>query len=469
MNKKFPDVETRLMPETEKLADRIQSYLDKNNEDGLRRLLAKSNFADIADVFERVFQPEQRLRCFPLLETPLAAQVLTSLEHIHQLECLSSISPQLSSQVLRLMASDDAVDLLQELQLEDARKILDAMPFDPETRSLHHLMREEPDSAAGLMSTNFIAMPVESTVAGALEQIRHAQEKDFLYYIYLIDSNEELVGVVSLKKLILALPEVPLNQLASFDIKSVLLTFDQELVANLFRKYYNLLAMPVVDSQNHLRGIVTLDDVVDIIDEESSQDIYLASGINIEQVDEKNLLTGSVFKAVRARLPWLMVTMVGQLFASSIIASYREVMTLAVISVSFMPLLSGLSGNMGAQSETISVRGLAMNMIDDSNIMDKIKREFKIGLITGLFFGATVGLYALIVFHHGLLALFLFFSIVSALCLSSFLGMVLPYSFQKFLKQDPAGVGGPLITTLLDILTFSLYLFVLKHFLNQMF
>jgi magnesium transporter len=318
------------------------------------------------------------------------------------------------------------------------------------------------------MSTDFISISIEETVGAALALIKRAEEKDFIYYCYLVDSQEKLLGVVSLKQLILHDESVPLQRIAIFDVKSILTTFDQELVANLFRKYYNLLAMPVVDQEDVLRGIITLDDIVDVIDEESSEDFYSASGINLEQIDEKNLLTGPVINAVKARLPWLSVTLVGQFFAASIIASFQHTISTSVIAISFMPLLSGLSGNMGTQSETIAVRGLALDLVNDETIKEKFIRELKVAIITGLLLGLSVAVLAFVEYHHLELTLLLFVAIVISLCLAATLGILLPYSYQKFFKQDPAGVGGPFITTLLDILTFTTYLYIVTIFMQRM-
>lgn len=455
-------------PAVNNLDAKIKRYLALRNGPALRRLLAKHNFADLAEVMENKLSSEELVTCFQLLTLPQAALVLTSLSQERQVQCLSALPPFFSSEILRFMPSDDAVDILQELDTEQSQKILEEMPFDVETRKIHYLLMEAPDTAAGIMSTDYLQVGVESTVADALDQVKQAEEKDFIYYCYVVNAQNELLGVVSLKQLILQPPETPLQQVARFDIKFVQTTDDQEAVANLFRKYYNLLAIPVVDNNHVLRGIITLDDIIDIIDEETSEDIYLASGINLEQMDEKNLLTGPVVNAVKARMPWLMVTLVGQFFAATIIASFQHTIASAVIAISFMPLLSGLSGNMGTQSETITVRGLALKLIEPENFNKKLARELKVAVITGLGFASIVGLFSYIQYRHGLLSILLFFAIILSLCLSASLGMILPYGFQKYFKRDPAGVGGPMITTMLDILTFSVYLYVITLFLDKM-
>jgi magnesium transporter len=448
--------------------DKVKQFLQQRNHNALRRMLARSNFADIADLLENTLTEGEAVQCFQVMNMGQAAQVLVSLSEDRQQACLSSLPALMSSQILRVMAVDDAVDILQDLDLTQTQRILEEMPFDHETRALHHLLLEEPDTAAGIMSMDFVAIPVSSSVGEAMQRIRAADNRFFIYYIYLLDNHQTLVGVVGLKRLLHHTEATPLSDIATFDVKSILIHFDQELVANVFRKYYNLLAMPVVDEYNHLRGIITLDDIVDVIEEESSEDIYRGSGINVEAIDEKHLLTGPVIDAVKARLPWLCVTLVGQLVAANIISSYHETVSAATIAISYMPMLSGLSGNMGTQSETIAVRGLALNLITNDNFMDKLRRELGVSLITGITFSTAAFLLTFLQYQHLLLSSLLACSVMIILCLASSLGIFLPYAYQKYFKQDPAGVGGPFITTLLDILTFTAYLSLVTALIKYM-
>jgi magnesium transporter len=447
---------------------KVKKLLAFRNASALRRLLSRHNFADVAEVFENFLEEDEVAICFPYLNIDQAAQVLTSVSEERQKICLSALSPNVSSQIVRLMAADDAVDLLQELEPAESKKILGEMPLDLETRTIHNLLMEEPDSAGGIMSTDFIQTSVDGTVGDALRLIKDADEKDFVYYCYLVNTDEKLVGVVSLKQLIIHDESELLSKIAIFDVKSLLLTYDQEFVATVFRKYYNLLAMPVIDDQEILQGIITLDDVVDVIDEETSEDFYRASGITMEEIDEKHLLTGPMIGAVKARLPWLCITLVGQFVAAAIIASYSHTVQKAVIAISFMPLLTGLSGNMGTQSESISVRGLALSLINDQTIRSLMFRELKVALTMGTFLAISFSILSFLQYQHIELTLLLYCAITINLCLAGSLGLFIPYAYRKYVKQDPAGVGGPFITTLMDMLTFSTYLYVVTQFIDKM-
>jgi magnesium transporter len=450
------------------LADKIRRYLQQKNTSALRRLLTRQNFADIAEVMENALTQEEAVACFQCLNIGLAGQVLASVNEELQQLCLSSLPTVMGSQILRRMPTDDAVDILQEMNTAESRRILEEMPFDTDTRMLHHLMLEEPDTAGGIMSTDFIRVSVEATVGEAMRLIRQAEEKDFIYYCYLVDTEHRLVGVLSLKRLLIHDEETPLSRIAEFDVKSLLIHYDQALVANVFRKYYNLLAMPVTDADNVLRGVVTLDDIIDVIEEQTSEGIYRASGINLEEMDERGLLIGPEFRAFRARFPWLSITMGGQFLASTIIAHFSHTVATAVVAISFMPLLTGLSGNMGTQSETITVRGLALEIIRDDNIGRMLLRELRVAGITASFFALAVGILSFFIYHKWQLSALLGAWILISQCTFAVLGMLIPYLFKRLFKMDPAGIGGPFITTLSDILTFLVYLSVVTLLLKEM-
>ena len=449
------------------LAEKIRRSLTQKNPTSLRRLLSRHNFADIAEVLESSLSREEAVACFQYLNIGQAAQVLASVNEELQAACIISLPTSMGSRILRMMPADDAVDILQEMDTSQSRRILAEMPYDTDTNTLRDLLMEQPDSAAGLMSPDFVQISIEATVGEAMHAIKRAEEKDFIYYVYLVDAEQHLVGTVSLKRLILHDESVPLNRIGEFDVKALLVNYDQEFVANIFRKYYNLLAMPVVDPDNVLRGIITLDDIVDVIDEESSEDLYRASGINIEEIDERGLLVGSEIGAFKARFPWLSITMVGQMLGSMIIAHFQDTVSAAAIAIAFMPTLTGLSGNMGTQTDTITVRGIAQGLITQENFKSKLIREIRVALLTGVSFAFCVGIITYLFYHILPLSLLLFVWIIISLCLSATMGMSIPYAVKHFFKVDPAGMGGPFITTLSDILTFTFYLSVVSMLLSH--
>lgn len=453
---------------TTSLSEKLRRYLTQNNPSHVRRLLARHHFADITDVLENFVSREEAVLCFQYLNVGKAAQVLAGLNEELQGACLASMPTALSSKILREMPADDAVDILQDMETADSQKILEEMPFDTDTRTLHYLMMEAPDTAAGIMSTDYIQISVEATVGEAMQMLRNAAEKDFIYYVYLVDGHEHLVGVVSLKQLFLVDESVPLMRIGEFDVKSLLVNYDQEFVAKVFRKYYNLLAMPVTDPDNTMRGIITIDDIIDVIEEETSEDIYKASGINTEDVDGRGLLIGPEFRAFKARFPFLSISMGGQFLTATIIAHFSDTVSAAVVAISFMPLLTGLSGSIGTQSETITVRGLALNLINNQNIISLLLREFRVSLIIASFFAVTVATLSYVIYHNPYLSALLAIWILVSQCAFACIGMLIPYGVSRIFKVDPAGMGGPFITTVSDILTFFAYLSVVTLFLSKL-
>ncbi|MGE0201564.1 MAG: magnesium transporter [Candidatus Melainabacteria bacterium] len=450
------------------LAEKIRRYLGIQNASALRRLLARQNNAELVDMMDHILTVEEAVQCFQYLNIGQAAQVLSGLGEERQLACLSSMPALMGSQILRSMAMDDAVDILQELDVAQTQRLIEQMPLDVDTRTLQTLLLEEPDTAGGLMATEFIRVPVDGTVGDAMRAIHEADEKDFIYYCFLVDEEDHLAGVVSLKKLIFHDESVPLNRVAEFDVKSILDSTDQEFAASIFRKYYNLLAMPVVDAENHLRGIITIDDIVDVIEEETSEAVYRTAGIELEEIDEIGLMSGPILETVKARIPWLGITVVGQIFASLVIASHANTVASQVVAISFMPLLTGLSGNMGSQTNTISVRGIGQNLINAGNIKERLLREMRVALVTGSVMSVFIGSIAFMMYHRPGLALLLFAWVIVSLCFTSFLGMMIPYVAVRFFDKDPAAISAPLLTTLSDILTFSLYLSLLTSLMDYL-
>ncbi len=455
-----PDSHTSL---SATLAQRIRLLLkQKQSKYSLRRFLSKLHFADLADVFHHELTPEQTQHCFSVLPPAQAALLLTSLEDRLALPLFKSLPLAKASRVIRDMPVDEAVDLLQQLDPDERRPILGGLPLDADTRQLHQLLIEAPDTAAGIMSTDYMACPVDKTVGEALQLVHHAEEKDFIYYCYLLDRDDKLVGVVSLKTLVITPDETPLNEVACFDMKTVYDSFDQELVATVFRKYYNLLAMPVVDRHDRLLGIITLDDILDVIDEESQDDLFKTSGIVMEDTaTEQELIAGSVLPNVKARLPWLAITLVGQLSVAAIIAFYEPTVSQAVKAFSFLPLLCGLAGNTGTQSDTITVRGIALNHIRQGNLRQQLLREGRVGVLLGGIFSLVLGAASFALYHLWVLSALLMVYLLVAVTLSNCMGVFIAHTVKYRFNKDPAGIGGPMITTLSDVTLYLTYLLAL--------
>lgn|GEM_PF-153274 len=463
------DYEAQVRQERETLRDilagRVREHIyRKQPRFSLRQYLNDIHFADITDAIENEMTFNEGLACLDALAPTMSANIMTALDDEHQHDFMVALAPLKLNRIIRAMAADDAADMLQLLSEEEARKVLGKLPQDADTKLLRELLVEAPDTAAGIMSTGFIKLPMTATIGDALERIQDADENEFIYYLYLVDEEGKLAGVLSIKTVLLQRrsPERLLIDYSLGDVKSVIDDFDQELVANIFRKYYNFLAMPVVDEDQKLLGIITLDDVIDVIDEESQEDLYRTQGINLsEDVDERGLLTGSAIKAVKARIPWLAVTLIGQLCVASIIGFFTGTVSGAVKAFSFLPLLCGLSGNVGTQSDTISVRGIALDIISPETIRRQVLRELRVAAMIGGTFAVVLGAASYLMYRHALLSFILCVYVFFSNCLSASMGVLIPYTIKYIFKQDPAGVGGPFITTSMDLLMYTSYLSLL--------
>ena len=441
-------------------AEKITKFIESNQNSQLKDYLNEQYPQDIAPVLEHL-NNEHKVICFTLLDLELASKVLAELNIDTQKDLLKILGPAQLAPIISQMDVDDATDLIIQLPEEEKTTLLKILPDPIQQAHVQELIHYPGESAGGIMSTDFLRLRSDMTIHVALNYVRRqaAEYKAQIYYLYVVDNTNHLVGVISLKNLISAPPSDLVANHMSTEIITCKVTDDQETVANTISKY-DLIALPIVDDENILKGIVTIDDVVDILKKETTEDIYQGSGIS-DIYPEDELITGKVSYSVRARLPWLLVTLAGEAVAAFIIAAYDKTIISAPIAISFMPLLSGLSGNIGGQTATIIVRGLVTGNIDLKNTFKHIFHEFKIGISIGILCSLITGIVAWK--HHGLpiLGLVVAFALTCSMTIAVLLGTIFPI-FLQYLKKDPATASSPVITTLLDIITFTFYLAIIS-------
>lgn len=444
---------------------KVNKLLESDQKNQIKDLFNDQYPQDIAEIIENL-KSKYKASCFSLIEIEQASKVLAELNNDTQLHLLKTLGVKQLAPIISQMDVDDATDLIIQLPEQEKIELLKTLPDPIQLAHVEELSHYPPESAGGIMSTDFLKLRSDMTIHLAFNYVRRqaAEYKAQIYYLYVVDNNNKLVGVISLRSLISA----PFNDLVanhmSTDVLTCKITDDQETVANAISKY-DLIALPIIDEQNALKGIVTIDDVVDILKTETTEDIFQTSGIS-DVYPQDELISGKVTYAVRARLPWLLVTLIGEAIAAFIIASFDKTIISAPIAVSFMPLLSGLSGNVGGQTATIIVRGLVTGDIDLKNTFKHIFHELKIGITIGIICSVITGVIAWQ--HHDLPTLG--YVVAFALCCSMIAGVLLGTIFPiflQYLKKDPATASSPIITTLLDILTFTFYLSIisitLKH------
>lgn len=445
----------------------ILSEIDESRIDELRATFDEYYPQDIAEEFENLDSQEKQL-LFDILSYKQGALVIVELEYHQIKEIFDFLSDDQVTNFCNHMELDDAADILGLLEDKRMLKILEQLqrPFE-----IKELLSFEPDTCGGIMTPGFISVREDLRISAALRYLRlKARETDnTIMYVYVTKKFGELVGVVSLRELFLAPDENPVSNYMNKEVISVKSSDDQKIAADLISKY-RFLAIPVTNDNNQLIGIITIDDVVEVIEEEVTEDIYQSSGINVDSdagVDFGKSLINRFYDAYRARTPWLIITLLGQYFAATLVASYDMTIATIPIAISFMPLLSGMSGNIGNQSSTIIIRGLATGEVDMEKSSKIIIHEVLIGLCIGLTCALIVGALSFYVYKKLLLSLLIGLSLIVSMILAVGLGTITPMVFKR-INFDPATASGPLITTGIDVVSFMVYLSLVTKFISSL-
>ncbi len=412
--------------------------------------------ADIADIL-RNLEPEKRKLFFDSLKPEVGAKVLAELDPLSEAELLEELGSSQLSKILNVMPSDDAADVIADLSQEKQDKVLQLMD-EEESADVKELLKYPEESAGGIMTTDFLALDENISAGGAIDSLRkYVQKAPPTFFIYVVDNEKNLKGVLPTHNLIIVSPQKKLKEIMDEEVISVPLDMDQEKVAQIVAKY-NLTVIPVVNNINKLAGIITSDDIIDVIKEEAEEDIYHMVGSDEQE------LGNSVFRIARGRLFWLIVTLFGGIFACTILRSFRLTLEKVVALVFFIPVIMNMAGNVGIQSSTVVVRSLATSNINFSKIWKVLFKEIKIAVLIGLICGLGVGTIAIFLGGQGLtLGVVVGISIFAAILVATLTGTVVPFIFKRF-KIDPAFASGPIVTTVDDIIALSIY-FMLATFL----
>ena len=457
------------MTEKQLLAPNVLSELvDLGQRQKLRLLLNDQHPADLAECFEEL-SPAYRISCFRLLDLDNASSLLAELEPDKQTELIRDLG-DISGVALLIgaMSPDDAVDLLSGLPSDAAKDILNTMSDVEVKDDLTQLMSFKEDSAGGIMSTDYLALHARMTVAEALVYLREKYEdiEEEIYDVYVVNEAEILVGAVSLKELLTASPEVLVQNVMDEDVVFVDASLDQEQAAEIVSRY-DLLTLPVVDSQKKLLGIITADDVIDVLKEEHAEDIFQSSGINTGS-DNQDILTWGVRRAFGARLPWLLITLLIETGSASVIKYYDAIIMQTVLAASFMPLLSGVTGSVATQSTCIVIASSASRgQITMRTILKNIWHELRVGCMLGLFCGlSTYFISHFLTQSSHELGVLVGMSLFLTMSVGVLMGTLMPFIFQK-VGVNPAHASGPFITSILDVCTMSIYLTIVHFFLTH--
>lgn len=432
------------------LADTIKRLIRRKANTALKKIVGKTHAADLSLVFYSLSNAEQR-KLFDMIDDVEQKGVLFSeLDEDLFLSLVKNIPLEDLVVIFKEMPTDDAADLIDQLPPETARAILRRMG-DADSEEIEGLLRYDEDTAGGIMVPDFIAVKEDTTAAEAIISLqKEHMDVEMPFYLYIVDENERLVGVSSLRQLVLVPPDTRLADFMSTDVLSVRTEMDQEAVAKIVARY-NILAVPVVDDHNRLVGIVTVDDVIDIFRQEATEDMLKMAGVGDEFIETK-----SIAKSTRIRLPWLFASCVGGLIAFYIIGFFEESLVQFAYLAAFIPVIMGMGGNVGTQSATIVVRGLATGRFNYQDMGQVVLKEFTIGLILGLFYGLMVGITAHLRYSTVELGLSVGLAVVSSMAVATLVGSLVPMLLGRF-NIDPAVATGPVVTTAIDIISVFFY------------
>lgn len=442
------------------IQDLITQLIESGNNRDILNFLDTHHEADIAEAIDEL-APEIRVAFFNKIKPEDAVDIVEEMEIQHQTELISTLKETLAFKLVEEMEPDDRVDLLEELQERDeekAEKLIESLPKKDETETRKLLAYPE-DSAGSIMTTSFLSIPENLTVKQAIDAIKKQDPDDIAsFFIYIISTEGTLIGFTTFRDLVMSTSNTKIKTIREEASIMTHTDTDQEEVAQSFRKY-DIVEMPVINNKSEIVGIISIDDVVDVVVEEATEDIYKLSGTS--ELDESHLLTSSVFKATLSRSPWLLLTIVGGILASFLITQYSEMFSSSLfplaLSLSFIPMLMGLGGNVGNQSATIIVRGLATGTIKTKSAWQYVIKEAIVGLMIGIVMGSGV-----FFFNYSISGLSLLFSgivsvaLISNIFVATLIGTSLPLFFEKA-KIDPAVASAPFISTTLDIIGQLIY------------
>jgi len=433
------------------LIETIKRLLRRGALTNLRKIVDKTHAADLSNVF-RSLSFHNQLKLFNMVKDIEKKGILLSeLDEDNAVELIEAIKLDDIVEVLEQMPADDAADLIGTLSEDKSSAILEKMKKEG-SQEVEDLLTYDDDTAGGIMVPDFIALKEDTTAREAIKSLQKEHlDVEMPFYLYVVDEYGKLVGVSSLRQLVVVPPNKPLKQFMETDVFSVQTNMDQEEVAKIVERY-DILAVPVVDDNNRLVGIVTVDDVIDIFRREATEDILKMAGVGGEEFVE----TKTVLSSSRIRLPWLFASCIGGIVAFYIIGYFEESLSSFIFLAAFIPVIMGMGGNIGTQSSTIVVRGLATGRLNVRDIWSVVFKELAVGLILGVVYGLLLGIVAQLRYSTYALAISVGFAVISSMSLAALIGSLVPMSFAK-INVDPAVAAGPFVTTAIDIISVFFY------------
>lgn len=441
---------------TKEFLEKLRSAIGRNEEGELLGLVNELHPADIGEVMDEL-ESNEALILYKVLDADRASDVLMHLEDDSREDFLALLTPkEIAEQFVVSLDSDDAADMISMLPEEQKEEVISHIEDRQQARDIVDLLHYKEGTAGALMAKELIKVNVNWTVSTAVKEMRkQAEQIEHVYTVYVVDDNDILIGRLQVKKLLLTPLRDKIAHIYDSKIHSVNVNEDQVEIASIMEKY-DLVVLPVVDELGRLLGRITIDDVVDVIREEAEHDYALASGIsgNVDSTD-------SVYVLTRARLPWLLIGLLGGIFGARVIELYEGDLQLYPEMAFFIPLIAAMGGNAGVQSSAIIVQGLATNSLGLSGMVSKLGKEFSVALLNGLVCALLIFVYNFIFSDSMDLSITVSFSLLAVIVFATLFGTFVPLVLDKY-EIDPALATGPFITTVNDVLGLFIY-FLIGH------
>jgi len=443
---------------SEKLIRDVKALIEKGDEEALSSLIDELRPADMADLIEHL-DHDERLFIFKILEPEGAGEVLVEIEPPVQERLLEDLDDESLSEIVQELESDDAADVIGDLPIERAREIIKALKGEL-SEEIEKLLPYPEDTAGGIMALEYVAVNANSTVQEAIEVVRQkADDVENLYYLWVVDDDNRLLGVVSIKDLLLEPSDRKINEIMNPDVISVNVHADQEEVVHLVKRY-DLVNIPVVDDHNRLVGRITHDDVIDVIEDEVDEDITRMAGVIDQEITED-----SAIKISRARLPWLIGGIIGEFISAFVISRFETSLEKVIALSFFFPVIMAMGGNTGQQAAIIVVRGLATGDISLMRTSKRLLTEFKVALGNGIICGTILGLAVGAWLSDYRLGAVVGMALIAVMINAGLVGSAIPLFFKR-IRVDPALATGPFVSTSNDIFGLLIYLFFVTSYLR---
>lgn len=435
------------------MLEKINELIEKEDYKNLKIEITNLNEVDIAEIIEDIDDKNEQVKVFRLLPKDIAADAFSNLPIDIQQELITSLSMKEAGSIIDNLYADDAADLIDEMPANIVTKLL--ANTTPETRKdINYLLKYPENSAGSIMNIDFVDLKADITLEEAISKLRkEGKEKESIDTCFVLDKNRQLVGTIELKELLFNPSDKIVEQVMDDRVIFTHTLQDQEEVAKQFSKY-DLTLMPVVDKEDRLVGVITIDDVIDVIEEETTEDIEKMAGIN--PTDQPYMKT-SVFETYKKRMPWLLVLMFSATFTGTIIQSYQSALATYVVLTAFIPMFMNTGGNAGNQTSVTIIRGISLNEIEFKDLFKILWKEFRIALLVGVTLSATNFIKLLVVDKVSVpVAAVVSLTLIVTVTFAKLVGCMLPMCAKK-IGLDPAVMASPFITTIVDAISLITY------------